>query len=198
MLGWRDWEAADASREVRLSIADIARLLELVSNLTEEGDTTPGEVIERLEKMLCPCADRHERRRAELAEFVARLRAVRMRRNEIVGAPLFRDPAWDMLLELFVAYQNGRPVSVTSLCYASGVPPTTALRHLSRMEEHGLITRDGDATDNRRWLVHPTEKALAGIGRAAAMLMGHTEAAQAANEDGHKAAGAVPALPRSD
>ena len=62
-----------------------------------------------------------------------------------------------MLLELFVAHQGGRQVSVESLCHASGVPATTALRHLSLLEKHGLITRDGDAQDNRRWFIRPTQ-----------------------------------------
>ena len=84
---------------------------------------------------------------------------------------MFRDPAWDMLLELFVAHQGGRQVSVKSLCHASGVPATTALRHLSLLEKHGLITRDGDAQDNRRWFIHPTDKAINGIARAASLLV---------------------------
>jgi hypothetical protein len=36
-----------------------------------------------------------------------------------------------MLLELFAAHESGRCVSISSLCYASGVPPTTALRQSS-------------------------------------------------------------------
>ena len=98
-----------------------------------------------------------------------------MRRNEIVGAPLFRDAAWDMLLELYVAHERQQDLSVSSLCYASGVPQTTALRQLTRLEKFGLITREGDKTDNRRWFVRPTGKAIAGIGTIAGMLVDHVE-----------------------
>src|SRR3546814_1843272 len=53
---------------------------------------------------------------------------------------LFRsDPAWDMLLDLYLAAErNTRPVSISSLCIASAVPATTALRWIKtfRSEEH--------------------------------------------------------------
>jgi DNA-binding MarR family transcriptional regulator len=72
-----------------------------------------------------------------------------------------------------VAYEQGNDLSVSSLCYASGVPATTALRHIQRLEEHGLIEREGDRLDNRRLFVRPTEKAILGLEDAVAMLMDH-------------------------
>ena len=101
-----------------------------------------------------------------------------MRRNEIIGAPLFRDPAWDMLLELFVAHQGGRPGFGQVALPRVGGPATTALRHLSLLEKHGLITRDGDAQDNRRWFIHPTDKAINGIARAASLLVENGDAVE--------------------
>jgi len=159
----------------KLSVADMARLLDLITALADQGQCTPSEAIAGLEKMLAPRGGRQERRRAALTEFVARMRRLRLQRNQIIGAPLFRDPAWDMLLELFVSKESGRRLSVSSLCLASGVPPTTALRHLSRLEKHGLITRTGDPDDNRRWFVEPTEKAIDGIEKAAALLVEHSQ-----------------------
>ena len=41
-------------------------------------------------------------------------------------------------------------VSVTSLCIASGVPPTTALRWIAQMSEAGLLERVEDEADRRR------------------------------------------------
>lgn len=156
------------SQDVRLSVPEIARLLELVAKVADQGECAPDEAISRMEKLVAAAA-RHTS--AALAEFIARMSKIRMRRNEIIGAHLFRDPAWDMLLELFVAEEQGKPVSVSSLCYASGVPPTTALRYIALLQKHELITREGDRKDHRRCFVHPTERAVEGVARAGAMLI---------------------------
>ena len=50
-------------------------------------------------------------------------------------------------------------MSVTSLCIASGVPPTTALRWIGQMTEAGLLQRVEDETDRRRAFITLTEKA---------------------------------------
>jgi len=63
---------------------------------------------------------------------------------------LFADPAWDMLLDLTAAREEHTRVSVTSLCIASGVPPTTALRWIGQMTCAGLLERVEDETDRRR------------------------------------------------
>jgi len=66
---------------------------------------------------------------------------------------LFGEPAWDMLLDLFIAAHENRDVSVTSACLGSGVPPSTALRSLAVLQERGIIIREDDARDGRRTFV---------------------------------------------
>lgn len=78
---------------------------------------------------------------------------VRGRRRRFVNGDLFADPAWDMLLELFASLLEQRPVSVSKLCHASGVPDTTALRWIRRLEEEHLVVRTPDASDARRVFV---------------------------------------------
>jgi DNA-binding MarR family transcriptional regulator len=63
---------------------------------------------------------------------------------------LFGEPAWDILLDLFIAREAGRRVSVSSACIAADVPPTTALRWLSVLEQRGLVKRRADPSDGRR------------------------------------------------
>ncbi len=72
---------------------------------------------------------------------------------------LFADPAWDILLDLFVADADGRRISVSSACGSAGVPRTTALRWLTMLEEQGLIDRREDAEDARRCFVEITASA---------------------------------------
>src|SRR5690606_28555572 len=59
----------------------------------------------------------------------------RQLRTHFFGGDLFADPAWDILLDLTAARVERTRVSVTSLCIASGVPPTTALRWIRQMTE---------------------------------------------------------------
>src|SRR5690606_24209072 len=63
---------------------------------------------------------------------------VRRLRDEFLPGDLFADPAWDMLLDLFAARLEQERVSVSSLCIASAVPPTTALRWIRTLTEKGL------------------------------------------------------------
>ncbi len=71
-------------------------------------------------------------------------------RDEFFDAELFADPAWDILLDLTAARAENLRVSVSSLCIAAAVPPTTALRWMREMEEAGLLERVADDTDKRR------------------------------------------------
>jgi len=81
---------------------------------------------------------------------VREILASRRRRADYFDATLFADPAWDILLDLYAADQEGALVSVSSLCIAAAVPATTALRWIVRLEEAGLICREPDPFDRRR------------------------------------------------
>jgi hypothetical protein len=63
------------------------------------------------------------------------------------------EAAWDVLLDLAAAKIEGKRISVTSACIASGVPPTTALRWIALLEQDGMIIREDDYTDRRRVFV---------------------------------------------
>ena len=84
----------------------------------------------------------------------------RSMRAKFFKAELFADPAWDMLLDLYRAELDQYRVSVTSLCTASGVPTSTALRWLKALEDGGLITRRQDPLDGRRTFVALTTAAV--------------------------------------
>jgi hypothetical protein len=92
---------------------------------------------------------------AELARQHYRHRRLR---SKIFGnEALFGEPAWDILLDLFIAAKEKRKVSVMSACIGSAVPSTTALRWISALEREGLITREDDPDDARRTYVILTE-----------------------------------------
>lgn len=78
----------------------------------------------------------------------------RRKRAAIFGNPdLFGEPAWDILLDLFIAHADGKMVSVSSACIGSAAPATTGLRWLGILAEEGLVLRDKDPEDHRRVMV---------------------------------------------
>jgi len=117
-----------------------------------------------------PSADEAIHLRPEPVELpdprlIRRMLRQRQQRTRFFDAELFADPAWDMLLDLTAAQAEHKRVSVTSLCIASGVPPTTALRWISQMTRAGLFERVEDTLDRRRAFIALTERAADGMGR---------------------------------
>jgi DNA-binding MarR family transcriptional regulator/DNA-binding NarL/FixJ family response regulator len=96
------------------------------------------------------------------ADIRKAIQARRMR-DRFFDRTLFADPAWDMLLDLYAAHLERARVSVSSLCIAAAVPPTTALRWIATMQEAGLFERQSDPFDKRRAFMALTEKALAAM-----------------------------------
>lgn len=89
----------------------------------------------------------------------------RRRREKLFGTDLFGEPAWDMLLDLYVSGLSGKRVSTTSLCGASGVPNTTALRWIKSLERAGLTERVTSAEDGRVAYQQLTERGRAVLTR---------------------------------
>lgn len=84
-----------------------------------------------------------------LAEIARDELELRRSRHCFLDDDLFSEPAWDILLDLFLAQMEGRDVTVSGACVASGVPRTTALRYIDDLEERGLVLRFGSDTDRR-------------------------------------------------
>jgi DNA-binding MarR family transcriptional regulator len=127
---------------------------------------TPSSLPESPEVAICD-NDNRRSTRPPLPDPRLLRRIIRQRqlRTRYFDSDLFGDPAWDMLLDLAVARAEYTRVSVTSLCIASGVPPTTALRWISEMTKMGLLQRSEDETDRRRAFVTLTDKASDALAR---------------------------------
>ncbi|WP_298303259.1 winged helix DNA-binding protein [uncultured Erythrobacter sp.] len=103
-------------------------------------------------------------RRLQFAALAREAYAIRRRRTVIFdNAELFGEPAWDILLDLYIAQAERKKVSVSSACIGSAAPPTTGLRWLGVLSEQGLVLREHDPEDQRRVLVRLTEKGLASM-----------------------------------
>ncbi|MEZ0244384.1 MAG: hypothetical protein ACAH11_13490 [Sphingomonas sp.] len=95
-------------------------------------------------------------------EIRAAIRSRRLR-GQFFQGELFADPAWDMLLDLYAAELERRQVSVSSLCIAAAVPPTTALRWIGTLHDAGLFERKADPSDRRRAYIVLSQKGLDGM-----------------------------------
>lgn len=86
---------------------------------------------------------------ARLAAIAQQKYDNRRRRDAIFQSGMFAEPAWDMLLDLYVQQHLKRPVSIHSLCIAAAVPPTTALRWIGKLVDGGMMVRVPSRRDNR-------------------------------------------------
>jgi len=118
----------DAADRLNSLIAEAEALLDDIrSNGTSFHFGRPRTALEIAKDLLCEAV----RRRAHFADIE------------------FGDPQWLILLELFVAAEEGRQVSSKRLCLAAQVPATTALRHIACLEARGSIRRSGSELDKR-------------------------------------------------
>ena len=88
-----------------------------------------------------------------LADLAALMYASRRDRATYINFSLFGEPVWDMLLALYCFPPRGEQLSVSGLCYAAEVPPTTALRWAVLLEQKNLVIRERDLRDGRRVFV---------------------------------------------
>ena len=90
---------------------------------------------------------------AESVQTARRMVRERLRRGQFFRPELFADPAWDMMLDIFIAEAEGRETPVMNLCLSSQVPETTTLRWVRTLEHAGIFLREKDEHDLRRVLV---------------------------------------------
>jgi hypothetical protein len=138
----------DGHEVLRRLSEEAGRLATMLANLaeTEAGELVKPDNGEESEHALEPAAIR------------AIIRARRLRGRYFADA-LFADPAWDMLLDLMAARLENVPVAVSSLCIASAVPATTALRWIRTLTENGLFVRIADPHDGRRVFIGLSDQA---------------------------------------
>jgi predicted transcriptional regulator len=94
----------------------------------------------------------------------------RKSRKHFLPSELFNEPAWEMMLDLFIQYSGGAKVSTTSICIASGVPLTTALRYIDQLEKCELVKRSASASDKRVVFIELTETGILAMGRCLSHL----------------------------
>ncbi|MFC3096753.1 winged helix DNA-binding protein [Alteraurantiacibacter palmitatis] len=149
-----DWKASDI-RELG------ATLLRLADSLDQAWNGSNVKAIFRWPTELA----RIEKNALNLAMKARVIYEQRGKRWDHIPGELLGEPAWDMLLDLFMQFAGGAKVSTTSLCMASRVPGTTALRYINALEEAGLVTRSTSEFDKRVTFVELTDQGVLAVGR---------------------------------
>jgi hypothetical protein len=70
-------------------------------------------------------------------------------RDAMFPRGLFGEPAWDLLLDLFLTLRTEASVSLEQACSVTGVPRATALRYIEMLEDFGLVTANRSGGDDR-------------------------------------------------
>ena len=117
---------------------------------TAKGELLPSRELERRAPNLASVA---------LSELTARRSRAAFFRPTILG-----EPAWNMLLDLFVQQTSGTGVSVTSATIASDAPQATALRYVALMQKEGLIERHSSTADRRVCYLRLTQEGYRRVG----------------------------------
>lgn len=87
-----------------------------------------------------------------------RILKVERLRQEFLPSAIFGEPAWKILLTLYVA-SSSLDRTVSRLGESSGVPLSTAIRWLDYLEAEGLVMLSSSTQDPQQREVHLTEKA---------------------------------------
>ncbi len=141
--------AADVQRQVEIIARAVIRLGQRLHAINNDSPE-PRPVMEVEDKLASEEASLDN---AEAIESLRRLIRSRRLRERFFEDARFGEPAWDIMLDLSLAWFEGKAESVSSACIASGVPTSTAMRWINEMIDAGLIDRWIDPTDGRRNLV---------------------------------------------
>ncbi|MBB4612456.1 winged helix DNA-binding protein [Novosphingobium taihuense] len=132
-------------------LARLAAIQTLIGELLGHHEEVHGETVPTFERL------------AAIAK--AKIQA-RRRRQELFPGIQVADPAWDLMLELFIHHVEMRQISVTGLGLGANIPGATVLRWLAIFHEAGLIVREPDPSDRRRVWVRLTQSGAERIAMA--------------------------------
>lgn len=90
--------------------------------------------------------------RRPLVERAQRLYRHRQARGRLFNPDYFGEPAWDILLALYIE-AGARSMNVTSAALVANTPETTTLRWVEALEAEGLIESHTHASDKRLRLI---------------------------------------------
>jgi DNA-binding MarR family transcriptional regulator len=89
----------------------------------------------------------------------------RRRRDRIFNPGMFGEPAWELLLNLYVMDKDGPRLTIGRLIDSTNCPQSTALRWLQYLKDQGLIEKQEHPGDARTAFITLTNKARDALDR---------------------------------
>jgi DNA-binding MarR family transcriptional regulator len=155
-----------AALEQRLSIEDdYSSNLPCDSNAGEVTLTLGADEARALRRILTSVAQRDlgldDGTSADRAMLMAEMMCdIRDARGALFPASMFSEPAWDILLALYVT--DGEPAA-SDLARRTHIPSSTLWRWLAYLEGHNLIEREDSPDDKRAHKIRLTDEARANL-----------------------------------
>lgn len=146
-----DGRAARQPWRTRSRLPTLRRQIRDLQEHVDQLATTIGELA----------ADQHVGTRAVTEDDVQLILAARRARETYFGPGLFADPAWDILLHLYVAKLQGKTLSLALLSETSEVPSSTTVRWVDTLDRGGWVKRKPDQVDRRCINVELSDRGIA-------------------------------------
>ncbi|HEV2594605.1 MAG TPA: winged helix DNA-binding protein [Sphingomicrobium sp.] len=105
-----------------------------------------------------------------LASAAGEIYRMRRARDRLMPKGFRGEPAWDMLLALFSEAPS--KLTVSSLCFCSGVPSSTSLRWIDVLARAGLLERTSHPRDDEIVFVSLTDDGRFLIERCLEAMLG--------------------------
>ena len=135
-------------KTVKLRPGDLESIERVLSALTEASARAPKES--------------REYSATDLLQFGRLVFALRRDRCEFLHPAMLGEPAFDMLLALYIADESAE-VTLAKLAELSGVPQSSGLRWIDYLCSKKLISRARHPSDGRAWLLRLTETGKAAL-----------------------------------
>ncbi|UVO49079.1 hypothetical protein M0208_00520 [Sphingomonas sp. SUN019] len=145
---------------------ELRKIAATLAKLTEQIDKSARDLAspvssEPIVEPIPPAQSYVPRKAGDSLSMAEALFAERRRRDSVFNQQtyLLGEPAWDILLFLYIGRQRGWAVSVAHAARATGAASTTALRWIARLEGDNMVQREIDPFDRRRVLLRLTDGA---------------------------------------
>ena len=124
---------------------------DLIRDLTTKLGMIAGDFSSRADRIIA--SSRVPTMPGQTVDLVGHAKEIlksRKARRRFFPADLFHEPAWEMLMALFLIYTEEHTMNVKQLVSCSDAPATTSQRWIDHLHKSGLIDRVTDPVDRRR------------------------------------------------
>lgn len=162
-------DAAEALGPREVSGELFAQVIDLLEVITTRSR-------EQAEQALLPSSLTVAERRKLVLALAREERDKRQERQRHFARALFGEPAWELLLAIFISEGEGRSLALSKAAELIDHPLTTTIRWVEYLEASGLLIRERFGADRRVINIRPTTRAIAQI---EAYFLGETDSFEA-------------------